>query len=75
MKRIRFTGHAMLQMRERGIGEEDVVGVVRNPSIILPTSKGRKKGMGYRGDRGLIVVYAETNQEIWIITSYWVEHE
>ena len=73
MKPIRYTDHAHKKMQEREIGEEDVEAVVREPSILLPSrSLSRNDVIGYVRGRALRVAYAESQDALWIITSYWV---
>lgn len=72
MKPIRFSPHAQAKLSSRGIELADVEQIVHDPAVTLPTRGLRQHVIGYVGSRGLHVVYEETDQEIWVVTAYWV---
>ena len=67
---IVFTKHAKVQMKERGISEDEVITTVKLPE------KTRKIGGIYycqkRTISGVIEVVFEKEKYIKVITSYWI---
>jgi len=73
VKPIAYSGHAEARMAQRGIRSEEVEATVRNPGIVLPPEDGKQRVIGSVGRRSLNVVYEETNEEIRIVTAYWMD--
>jgi len=73
MKTIQFYDHGLARMHQRGIQEEEARSIVQNPEIILPRKGKRRRLMGTIRGRRLNVVIEETDDTIWIVTSFWAE--
>jgi uncharacterized protein DUF4258 len=72
VKSIRFPQHARDRMVERGVQQEEVEAVVRNPDIVLPVQRGRTRVIGTVRGQSLNVVYEETAEAVMIVTVFWV---
>jgi len=72
MKPIRYYDHAEARMEQRGIAKVDVERIIRDPPITLPTRGRRQRVIGYVGDRGLRVVFQETETTVWVVSANWV---
>jgi hypothetical protein len=66
---IAFDEHAITRMAERGVSEDEVVEVLRNPDQTgLPTQVNRKRYRKYFGSRRVDVVFEHDPTQIVVIT-------
>ncbi len=71
MKPIRYTAHAVERMQEWRFQEAEIESVVRDPAITLPSRRqGRRDVIGYVQGRAIRVIYGESREALWIITTY-----
>lgn len=72
---VRYTGHTMDQMADRGITEAMVQGILDNPRWMPATTRNtRYDGIAPDGRR-LCVVVAEEWQPPRVVTVFWYEEE
>jgi len=72
-KPIRISRHARFEMKRRGISRNQVVGMVRAPDQVIPSTHGRDvyQGLIGRAARMLLrVVVAEGDDAYHVVTAY-----
>ena len=70
---ITFSEHAIKQIKKRGLSEEAIVTVAKEPEEIVPSFRGRKLRRKRIGDNILEVVTKTEGSRITIITAYILE--
>jgi hypothetical protein len=73
LKPIQISGHALFEMKRRGIRRADVVRMVRKPGQVVPGDKGRRVYQGLLGKTGrllLRVVVASGPRAYHVVTAY-----
>jgi hypothetical protein len=70
---IIYTDHTRIRMRQRNITEDDIKLALRNPDQILPSFGRRKCARKAIRDRTLEIVFVKENDQIIVITTYWLE--
>lgn len=68
-----FSDHAKLQLEKRKISQDTVRKVVKEPSKISPSFKGRKLRQKRLGDKLLEVVTRTEGSRITVVTAYYLE--
>lgn len=68
---LEFTHHALVQMKIRRIGEDEVIDTIRDPEVIdLPARQGRERVRRWRNRSTAIdVVYEMRRDSIRVITA------
>jgi hypothetical protein len=72
-KQVRFSAHARLEMRRRGIRTSEVVRTIHHPGQVLPSLKGREiyqRRIGRGGRLLLRVVVKQAASVYHVITAY-----
>ena len=72
-KPIRISGHALFEMKRRGIRPVQVIRVIRRPGQVLPSRKGRHiyQGLLGRAARLLLrVIVKEDARAYHVVTAY-----
>ena len=72
---IRFSQHALKRAEERGIDLSQVELVIREPLEIIDVKFGRKAAFRQLGEKYLVAVYEEQNDEIVVVTALKVDKE
>ncbi|MBE8540068.1 DUF4258 domain-containing protein [Geoglobus acetivorans] len=72
---IRFSGHALRRAEERGIDPEQVELVIREPAEVIHVKFGRKAAFRKFGEKYVVVIYEERNNEIVVVTTLKVDKE
>ncbi len=70
MKQIIFIQHALDRLKERGISEELVIEVIRNPDNIDTKSEGRKIAQKLIKGKLLRIVFDDKEESIVVISAY-----
>lgn len=70
--KIKFSDHALEQMKRREISQELVLRVVKRPKKIDPSFRGRMLLQGKFNDKILEVVIKDENDTVIIITAYYL---
>ena len=70
---IKFSDHAIKQLRRREISEKITIQVVKNPDEIITSYRDRKLRRSRINDKILEVVTKTENSLITIITAYYLE--
>jgi hypothetical protein len=70
---IKFSDHAIKQIKRREITEETTIQVVKNPEEIRPSYRDRKLRRSRINDKILEVVTKTEGSQITIITAYYLE--
>lgn len=70
---IVYTDHTKIRMKQRGITQEDIKLTLRSPDRIFPSFGGRKCARKIIRGETLEVVFVKENDEIVVITTYWLE--
>ena len=72
---IRFSQHALKRAEERGIDLSQVELVIREPLEVIDVKFGRKAAFRQLGEKYLVAVYEEQNDEIVVVTALKVDKE
>ena len=72
---IRFSQHALKRAEERGIDLSQVELVIREPLEIIDVKFGRRAAFRQLGEKYLVAVYEEQNDEIVVVTALKVDKE
>lgn len=70
---IVFTSHAKLRMKDRGISEFEVHGVLESPVEVISVRYGRFAAFGKFGDKKLVVIYEGRDDTNVVVTALWVD--
>jgi len=65
--------HAELRMKDRGISEAQVYGVLQDPREVVATRYGRLAAYAEVGERRLVVIYERRDGTVEVITALWVD--
>jgi predicted site-specific integrase-resolvase len=72
---IRFSEHALKRAEERGIDLSQVGLVIREPLEVIDVKFGRKAAFKQFGEKYLVAIYEEQNDEIVVVTTLKVDKE
>ena len=72
---IRFSKHSLRRAEERGITLEQIELVVQEPSEVIDVKFGRKAAFRQFGEKYVVVIYEERNNEIVVVTTLKVDRE
>jgi hypothetical protein len=67
------TKHALLRMQQRGIDENSVASTILNPDETSDSFGRRRLARKTIGDKTLEVVYIKEDDDIIVLTVYWLE--
>ena len=71
---IRFSDHALLQLKERRIARSVVLGILEHPDRIEPQAKNRFRALKHATFQGklylYVVIYDETLDERVVVTAF-----
>ena len=70
--KVRFTHHAHVSMRERGISVSQITGALRRPDSIVEVKGSANGCLKKFGKQTLMVVFRQTVREYVIITAYYL---
>lgn len=70
---IRFTRHADLKLRQRGITKGLVVKTLKNPNKVSQTYGNRTVAFKKFRNLHLKVIFRKKNNDIIVITQHWVD--
>ena len=70
MKQITFIQHALDRLKERGISEELVIEVIRNPDNVDSEIEGRKIAQKLIKGKLLRIIYDDEEGSIVVISAY-----
>jgi Domain of unknown function (DUF4258) len=71
-KPIHFSGHALFEMRRRGVARSDVIRLIRSPGQVLPSVNGRTIYQNLIGPtrRFLLRVVIKEDAAYHVVTAY-----
>jgi hypothetical protein len=71
-KPILFSGHALFEMKRRGVAQSDVIRLIRSPGQVLPSVKGRTVYQDLIGParRVLLRVVVKEDAAYRVVTAY-----
>ncbi len=72
---IRLSEHAIERAKERGIDLNHVELTVREPVEVINVKFGRKAAFKQFGEKYVVVIYEERNDEIIVVTTLKVDKE
>ncbi|HIJ98936.1 TPA: DUF4258 domain-containing protein [archaeon] len=70
-KDIIFSPHAKMRILQRGINEETIIEIIRNPEYTLKSFLERKIAVRKIGDKSWHVIYIEEEKIIKVVTIYY----